>query len=476
MKIKVPKIIQGGMGVAVSDSRLARAVSMAGQLGVVSGTGLTQMFARRLQDGDFTGEVRRALSNFPFPKMAQRMLDVFYQPEGREENQPYKAAEKIEIKSNRWADELGIIAGFVEIFLAKENHSNPVGINLLEKIQIPHLPILYGARLAGVSVVIMGAGIPTGIPGALDAMAEHKPASYCIQIKGATSCTDCIRTFDPADFIEEGFSAGPLLRPDFLPIISTDLLATMLLRQVRNSTIEGFIVESHIAGGHNAPPRGKMILDDEGQPVYGVRDTADLQNIAKLGLPFWLAGGYGSHAKFQEALDCGAAGVQVGTPFALCRESGFSAHVKHELISAVLAGKSRVYTDRLASPTGYPFKVADVSGTLSEPAVFESRRRVCDLGLLREYYVRENGTIGFRCAAEPVEAYVAKGGDINNTHGRKCICNALLSAAGKPQIQADGTYEPEIITIGDDVVNIGLFCAEGNTDFTAKHVIKTILG
>jgi len=35
-----PRIIQGGMGIAVSDWRLARAVSRLGQLGVVSGTAI----------------------------------------------------------------------------------------------------------------------------------------------------------------------------------------------------------------------------------------------------------------------------------------------------------------------------------------------------------------------------------------------------------------------------------------------------
>lgn len=464
------------MGVAVSDWRLARAVSKVGQLGVISGTGITQMFARRLQDGDIGGDVRRALSHFPFQNIAHRMIDTFYLPEGRKEGQPYKPTEKVEIKSNRWADELCVVSGFVEVFLAKETHSNPVGINLLEKIQIPHLPILYGAMLAGVSVVIMGAGIPSGIPSALDAMSRHEAATYCIHVKGATPATDCIRVFDPAEFFEDGFSAEPLLRPDFFPIVSTDLLATMLLRQVRDSTIEGFVVEGPTAGGHNAPPRGKMMLTEDGQPIYGPRDKPDLQNIAKLGLPFWLGGGYGSHEKLLYALDQGASGIQVGTPFALCTDSGFPENIRHELIASALSGKAHVFTDRLASPTGYPFKVANVSGTLSDPEVYANRKRRCDLGYLREHYVKENGTIGGRCAAEPVAAYVAKGGSAEETEGRCCICNALLATAGKPQLMPDGQPEPGIVTIGDDVVNIGRFCTVEHMDYSAEDVIRTIFG
>ena len=42
-------LVQGGMGVGISDWRLAHAVSERGQLGVVSGTALDELLARRLQ-------------------------------------------------------------------------------------------------------------------------------------------------------------------------------------------------------------------------------------------------------------------------------------------------------------------------------------------------------------------------------------------------------------------------------------------
>lgn len=61
----LPVVIQGGMGVAVSDWRLARAVSLTGQLGVVSGTAVDVLMTRRLQSGDPGGHVRRALAAFP---------------------------------------------------------------------------------------------------------------------------------------------------------------------------------------------------------------------------------------------------------------------------------------------------------------------------------------------------------------------------------------------------------------------------
>ena len=73
MKIELPKIIQGGMGAGVSDWKLARAVSLKGQIGVVSGTALDLILVRRLQNGDAGGHMRRALAAFPDQAMAQRI-------------------------------------------------------------------------------------------------------------------------------------------------------------------------------------------------------------------------------------------------------------------------------------------------------------------------------------------------------------------------------------------------------------------
>ncbi len=47
-EVVCPTIIQGGMGVGVSDWSLARSVAMAGQLGVVSATALDSLLVRRL--------------------------------------------------------------------------------------------------------------------------------------------------------------------------------------------------------------------------------------------------------------------------------------------------------------------------------------------------------------------------------------------------------------------------------------------
>lgn len=463
------------MGVGVSDWRLAQSVSRLGQLGVVSGTALDGVLARRLQDGDPDGVVRRALKQFPFPRMAKRALDKFFIPGGKAMDVPYRNYPMHNFDGSPEPQELCMLGNFVEVFLAREGHENPVGINYLEKIQLPHLASMYGALLAGVAVVIMGAGIPLAIPDVLTALTAHESAEYPITVIGQDGKAEiCNQTFNPSDFFEEGFEPKPLRRPDFLPIVSSELLAKILLKKT-GGRIDGFIVEGSTAGGHNAPPRGRGGLSESGEPVYGLRDTVNLAAIRKLGLPFWLAGSVGSAEGLKTALAEGACGVQVGTAFALCEESGLVDDMRHELVRQALAGEARVFTDPKASPTGFPFKVAVMEGSLSDADVYARRRRGCDVGMLRQPYRREDGKIGFRCPAEPVAAYVAKGGKVEDTVGCVCLCNALSSDVGRPQCLADGSTEEGLVTLGDDYLNIGQFCTNGQLDYSAEDVIRMIL-
>lgn len=459
------------MGAGVSDWRLANAVSRQGQLGVVSGTALEQIMARRLQDGDVGGHIRRALDQFPFSAMAERIRQSYYIPGGKQEQASYKPAPMHSQNSPLELTELCIAANFVEVFLAREGHDNPVGINFLEKIQMPHLPSIYGAMLAGVEYVLMGAGIPLKIPGVLDQFARHETATYELSVTGAKQGDDTTMTFAPRDFMECDL---PLLkRPKFLAIISSNTLATTMVKKA-NGKVDGFVIEGPTAGGHNAPPRGKVQLSGAGEPIYGERDHVDLAKIRELGLPFWLAGEYGSPEKVREALAAGAAGVQVGTAFAFCKESGLRDDYKQELIRKAVAGTAKVFTDPLASPTGFPFKVAQLEGTLSDESVYAGRPRICDLGFLREAYRTAEGKVDFRCPGEPVTLYVSKGGKMENTVGRKCLCNALIANIGHAQVRNGKRVEPGIITSGDDLRNVPQFLA-GQASYSAADVIGKLL-
>ncbi|MDH3982468.1 MAG: hypothetical protein OES84_06135 [Kiritimatiellaceae bacterium] len=129
MKITPPKIIQGGMGFGISGWRLAQSVSQLGQLGIVSGTALDVVVSRQLQDGDPGGHVRRALKHFPFPRMAERVLEAFYISGGMPKESPYRPIPMQTLAGHHDHQELCIIGNFVEVFLAREGHANPVGIN-----------------------------------------------------------------------------------------------------------------------------------------------------------------------------------------------------------------------------------------------------------------------------------------------------------------------------------------------------------
>jgi NAD(P)H-dependent flavin oxidoreductase YrpB (nitropropane dioxygenase family) len=465
-----PVVIQGGMGVAVSSWQMARAVSQAGQLGVVSGTALDVVIARRLQDGDANGDVRRALERFPVPAMAERVLHRHFREGGRAPGESYVPVHKLSMSPSVTCLELSIVANFAEVWLAKEGHHGVVGINFLEKVQMATPSAAYGAMLAGVDYVLMGAGIPAEIPRLLNHLALHEKCSLDLDVDGATTAYSV--GLDPEALTGGGLA--PLPRPHFLAIVSAHVLAAYLARE-DSTRPDGFVVEGPRAGGHNAPPRGRLVLDDDGQPVFGPRDDADLAKVAAVGLPFWLAGGYSTSLQVKQALAEGAAGVQVGTLFALCAESGLETPVREGMLTELAAGRLEVRTDPLASPTGFPFKVVSVAGSLSEPETYAARPRLCDLSYLRVPYEKEAGTLGYRCPAEPVHMYVRKGGDIADTVGRKCLCNGLTANVGLGQTRRDGYQEAAIATLGADLDGVTQMLSEFPDGWTAAQAVDFLL-
>lgn len=466
----LPTVIQGGMGVGVSHWKMARAVSQAGQLGVVSGTALDAVIARRLQDGDPDGDVRRALAHFPDPAIAQRVLDKYFQPAGRAPGQPYRPIPKLTLRLSRPGQELALVGNFVEVWLAKEGHSGVVGINFLEKVQMATPSVALGAMLAGVDYVLMGAGVPREIPQLLTDLAAGGIGGIGVDVHGADGQTRV--QVDPSELL--GDALPELRRPKFLAIVSAAVLAAYLARDA-STRPDGYIIEGPLAGGHNAPPR-RPLLDEENQPVYGPRDEVDLTKIAALGIPFWLAGSYGTPERVAEARAAGAVGVQVGTLFALSDESGLSKPLLTQLRNELTAGTLNVRTEPLASPTGFPFKVAQVEGTLSDNDVYDERSRICDLSYLRTPYVADNGDIGYRCPSEPVHMFVRKGGTEEDTVGRQCLCNALTSNVDLGQTRRDGAVEPSLVTLGTDLDGARELELKHPGGWTATEAVTWLLG
>ena len=73
-------------------------------------------------------------------------------------------------------------------------------------------------------------------------------------------------------------------------------------------------------------------------------------------------------------------------PLRSAKNPAFVPTSRSRLLAQAAAGTAEVFTDPLASPTGFPFKVAQLAGTSSAAEVYEERNRVCDLGFLREAY------------------------------------------------------------------------------------------
>jgi NAD(P)H-dependent flavin oxidoreductase YrpB (nitropropane dioxygenase family) len=455
------------MGVAVSGWRLARAVAETGQLGVVSGTALDLVLVRRLQLGDADGDVRRAMAAFPDQAATERILADYFVEGGIDDDRSFKAMPMFSAEPHRKNLELATVGGFVEVWLAKEGHQGIVGINFLEKVQLPTPPTLYGAMLAGVEAVLVGAGIPRDIPRLIDGLTTHEPVALPLHVADGEGIT---LTFDPRRVVPE--PPEPLQRPAFFAIIASTALAISLARKTPG--VDGFVIEGPTAGGHNAPPRGAITLSD-GEPVYGPRDEVDLDKIRELGLPFWLAGGQATPDQLRRAQAAGATGIQVGTVFAFCEESGLDPAIRAQVLEDVEARRVSVFTDPLASPTGFPFKVVSVEGTLSADEVVEARERRCDLGYLREVYIAADGRVGYRCPAEPIEDYIRKGGDPSDVVGRKCICNGLTSTIGLGQ-RRHGVSEPPIVTAGDDLIELGRLLGSDRHRYHAADVVAYLLG
>lgn len=465
---KLPEIIQGGMGVNISSPELAKMVSKLGQQGTVSGTALEWLMVRTLQRGDPGEHFRRALAGFPFQNMVKEIMNKFYVKGGIPKNSQFKGIPHVGFNPSNLFIALVICANFAVVRMAKEGHDNPISINYLEKIALPHVHALYGAIMGGVDVITMGAGIPLQIPALIGDIVDGNVCGYSIPVSGTEIRSSSI-SFDPEQFFGEKIKN--LKKPKFLPIISSNLLANLFLKKSPEGSVDGFVVEEPTAGGHNAPPRriepGSLPGDP---PVYGPKDVVDYHEMAKLGIPFWIGGANASPEKLRYARSVGAAGIQAGSIFALAEESGMVPELRAKIRKLGYDGDLNIRTDPRISPTGFPFKLAELDGTIAENTVYDGRVRVCNKGLLVTPYEKEGGRIGYRCSAEPEEKFINKGGNPDELAGRGCLCNGLLATAG-----IGDPVEPPIITLGDDLGFLRKLMDHNADSYTAEDAINYLL-
>lgn len=162
----------------------------------------------------------------------------------------------------------------------------------------------------------------------------------------------------------------------------------------------------------------------------------------------------------------------MGTAFAFCEESGIAPEIKRRVLEAARAGTLDIFTDPKASPTGFPFKVARLGGSMADPGVLAGRERVCDLGFLRALAECE-GRVLARCPGEPLEDFCAKGGDAAEAEGRVCVCNGLMATIGLGQVRRGGA-EPFLVTAGNDAAELGQWLEPGKESYTAAEVVRAL--
>ncbi|MEI6304537.1 MAG: nitronate monooxygenase [Candidatus Taylorbacteria bacterium] len=441
MNLRKIRIVMGGMGFYIS-TLMANLVSRLGGLGTVSGVAPELILPILLGKGDVDGSCRRALSHFPFPHIAQMVLDAYYIGAGNPLGKKPRGTPFFAVEPSEMAAALSICGNFVFVWLAKEGHTNPVAINYLEKISLPMPTAITGAMLAGVDVIVVGAGIPNQIPDVIDAVNEWREVTYRVPVTGNMGSYTV--KFDPTKFLGE--RPENLAKPLFMPIVSSNLLAWALKKKLGNR-IDGFIVEESTAGGHNAPPR-RHGVDATGEPIYDDADQVDHAKLASLGMPFWIGGSKASPEGLELALNKGACGIQVGTALALCEESGLRANIRKEVRRLAFRGELSVRASLQASPTGFPFQVADLEGSLSRSEVLSSVERNCIYGVLRELYEKPDGSVGYRCSAGPIDKFIESGGDVCATNS-SCLCAGLMQVS----CLGDGSYPP-IVTLGKDAIRI----------------------
>ena len=213
------KIIQGGMGVYVSNWRLAQAVAKEKPgvtAGTVSGTGLDIVYSRLLQLGDPGGHIRQALHAFDKKfgiEIGQKIINRFFIEGGKNPDTRFKYPPKQLLRTPNGNDQLPMVnepdsvteltlddevieiliaTGFAETWLAKQGHTGSIFMNFLYKVELPLIYTLYGAMLAGIDGVIVGAGNPDGLAAICSQLTQHQVVTKSLTVLYRQSGEDFI--------------------------------------------------------------------------------------------------------------------------------------------------------------------------------------------------------------------------------------------------------------------------------------------
>ncbi|MBK6320273.1 MAG: hypothetical protein IPF51_16195 [Dehalococcoidia bacterium] len=149
---RLPELIQEGWASEFQAGGWRELYAMAGQRLGANVLGVVSDRPPGHPCGPFTGgdkDVARALNAFD-PEAASEIMDQYAVRDPSKARGRRKLPPKPEVLVNgskatkSKMTKLAVASAFVEVWLAKEGHSGPIGINVLEKVQLMHLPVLLG--------------------------------------------------------------------------------------------------------------------------------------------------------------------------------------------------------------------------------------------------------------------------------------------------------------------------------------------
>ena len=153
----------------------------------------------------------------------------------------------------------------------------------------------------------MGAGNPDGLLAICTSLTNHEAVTRSLAVLYAEPGEEFNITFDPKTVAGGVLAQTPLRRPAFLAIASLEHLV-MALAASDTRAPDGFIIEHHTLAATMPTP---WVPSAQTRKVNRsiASATKPTWRRSALGIPFWLAGGYGSHARLQDGADpwCGAA-------------------------------------------------------------------------------------------------------------------------------------------------------------------------
>jgi len=435
-----PGFWQAGMGAGVSRRWMAKIVAMFGGLGIVSSAVLRNLIIAEIKRSD--ADAIRMAREFPIPQYVDEILS--YAPGGsRHHLDPPKSQGFGECGL---AERLTAIATFIEVRLAKEGHSGKIGINIMWKITFDVLPTIYGALLAGIDAIIGGAGVPMELLEIVEKLRRGEDLYY----------SPLYSTTSTVGFKQDGMSEylSQFDLPMLVPIFSNYTFSKKIVdvwTKKHGRKPDFIVLEDYNAGGHNAPARNKICHTPE---VDGVEAYFD--QCLTLGVPLIVAGAYPPGVSSSDLLgywtDRGAYGIQVGSPFALCEETGMRSDLRDRIIAGNRAGTTKIVTSLQYSPTKFPLKGVIMEGTLTDPEVYNARVRECRYGYLRQEF--EGALV---CPAMPLEQYMrlcpskSKEQCESDCEGRICLCEGLPSTVGVLDC-------PPVITLGLSGLDVTSLC------------------